>query len=81
MITSMHAERRMREMRVSWTDIVEVLKNPEVTYPSPPSHGPGRLISLHGRLAVVHNGRGLVVTVLWRGHTTSDRSAPPPEAA
>lgn len=81
MTASWHAQQRMAEMEVESADVAAVLDSPEVTYPSQRQHGAGRLISLGGRLAVVHNGQGVVITVLWRGQLTSDRSAPPPWAA
>ena len=50
-----HASARMNEMGVEDNELLETLEYPSITYPSPPSYGPGRSIAVAGRLAVVHN--------------------------
>lgn len=68
-----HASARMIEMGVDDDELLETLGYPSITYPSPPSYGPGRLIAVAGRLAIVHNpSTRTVITVLWHGR--SDRS-------
>ena len=63
-----HAAQRSTEMSVDLIEITAVIGQPDITYPSPPGHGHGRVISVGGRLAVVHSGT-TVITVLWRGRT------------
>lgn len=74
MIAARHAIERLEQMGLDWSEVIEVVARPEIIYPSPRSHGPDRWISVGGRLAVVHRGC-VVITVLWRGQQTSDRSA------
>jgi hypothetical protein len=69
---SRHAQHRSDQMNVTAAEVVDVLVSPELTYPSPHRHGPGRQISVVGRLAVVHHGDH-VITVLW--HRLEGRSA------
>ena len=65
-----HAEVRMTEMQIGAVELLETLTYPSITYPSPPSHGPGRSIAVAGRLAVVVNtSTCTVITVLWHGQT------------
>ena len=62
-----HALARCSEMGLNNADIVETIRNPELTYPSAPRYGPGRMVSAKGSLAVVHTTTGTVITVLWHG--------------
>lgn len=64
---TMHALQRCREMIVTRGEVVEVLRQFEVRYPSPQSYGPGRTVTVGGRLAVVHTADLEVITVLWKG--------------
>jgi hypothetical protein len=65
-LISAHAASRCLEMTIDPAEVLTVITNPEITYPSPRSYGPGRVISVGGRLAVVHCDTS-VITVLWRG--------------
>lgn len=62
-------------MELTLAEVEDVLAQPDITYPSPPHHGPGRWISVGGRLAIVHDEACRVITVLWRGQQTSNRIA------
>ena len=42
-------------MHLTPDEVQHVLAQPEITYPSPPHHGPDRWISVGGRLAIVHD--------------------------
>lgn len=67
---SHHAELRMSEMRIERDEVLEALTDPSITYPSPPSYGPGRSVAVGGRLAVVvHSATRTVITVLWHGRS------------
>ena len=58
---SLHAVARCREMGLTRTDVVRVLDDPAVSWPS---HG--RRVACAGDLAVVFDAQlGVVVTVLW----------------
>ena len=63
---SYHAELRCSQMGLTRDDVLSVLRSPQLTYPSPPKYGPGRMISVADPLAVVHRGSN-VITVLWHG--------------
>lgn len=58
-------------MGVDENEIVDAVRYPEVTYPSPSKYGPDRVVSVAGRLAVVHSvgDDPVVITVLWRGES------------
>ena len=58
-------------MGVEENEVVATVQYPEVTYPSPSKYGPGRAVSVAGRLAVVHSVGDdvVVITVLWRGES------------
>lgn len=62
-----HALRRCKEMNVERAEVVEVIERHELQYPSPPGHGPGRLLAVGGRLLVVHTPDMVVITVMWAG--------------
>jgi hypothetical protein len=64
---SLHALQRCQEMGVSRGEVVDALADHEIRYPSGPEYGPGRYVSVRGRLAVVHSPTWEVVTVLWNG--------------
>lgn len=64
---SIHAHTRCSEMAVPIDEVESVMRSPEISYPSPAKYGESRLISVGGRLAVVHSADGAVITVLWRG--------------
>jgi hypothetical protein len=68
MTLTAHATERSTQMRLDLDEITATVRQPDLTYPSPPKYGPGRVISVGGRLAVVHSG-ATVITVLWRGRT------------
>ena len=61
-----HAQHRCSQMGLTIDDVASVLRSPQLTYPS--RHGPGRIVSVAGALAVVHRGSD-VITVLWHGRT------------
>lgn len=65
-LISAHAATRCLEMTVDADEVLGVIADPEITYPSHRSYGPNRFVSVRGRLAVVHCGTD-VITVLWRG--------------
>ena len=64
-----HAQHRCSQMGLTIDDVASVLRSPQLTYPSPPEYGPGRMISVADSLAVVHRGPD-VITVLWHGRTS-----------
>lgn len=66
-----HAFQRIQQMTVGIEEIVAAVECPTCRYPSPPHHGPGRTISVQGRLAVVHTDGAptTVITVLWDGES------------
>jgi hypothetical protein len=59
-------------MGVGRAEVVHTLSFYVARYPSPSHHGKGRLVSVGGRLAVVHTATMLVITVLWNGKTGRD---------
>jgi hypothetical protein len=63
----MHALERCLEMRITRTDVVDVLDGAEVVYPA----GGGRTMSIRGRLAVCWID-DVVISVLWH---TAERTA------
>ena len=65
-----HARDRCLEMGIERAEVVDVLARPLATYPSPAWYGPGRLVSIGGRLAIVHTPDWVVITVLWDGQTS-----------
>lgn len=71
---SPHAIARAREMGLSFADITEVVRDPEVTYDQ--SHrGPGRVVAKRGDLSVVYcSDNGVVITVLLNRLEQWDRS-------
>ena len=73
-LLSAHASSRCAQMGVDPAEAIAALDDPELRYPSPRKYGPGRSISVRGRLAVVHTTDGrLVITVLW--HRLASRDA------
>ena len=66
---SEHGFHRTREMNVGVDELVAAIDNPTLSYPSPPEYGPGRRVSVHGRLAVIHTDHPnpTIITVLWNG--------------
>lgn len=71
---TVHALERCQQMTLTRSDVVGVLRTPEVTYPSPASYGIGRMTSVGGRLAVIHTANLEVITVLWHGRESRDRA-------
>lgn len=65
---SKHARQRCTEMGVEVDEVLAAVERWELRYPSPPEYGPDRMVSVAGRLAVVHTSTlDVVITVLWRG--------------
>jgi hypothetical protein len=69
MITiSPHAQRRMNEMLVDETEVIDAVTAPELD--APDKDNEGRRVAVKGRLRVVHVPQGddqVVCTVLWQG--------------
>lgn len=62
-----HALERCREMGLDLATVVEVLRQPLRSYPSPNSYGEGRRVAADAVLAVVYSADDSVITVLWNG--------------
>ena len=71
-----HALQRLAEMGVERDEVGLALNDPEVVYPSPPEHPPGRMTHLHGRIGVIVQPPDRIVTIVWRTSATGrvDRS-------
>jgi hypothetical protein len=68
-----HARTRMSEMQLNDDEVLDALRNPELTYPSSSRFRNGADIAVRGRLAIVFDpATGAVVTVLWRGLESRD---------
>jgi hypothetical protein len=76
---SSHGFARISQMKVGIDEVVAAMKDPAMSYPGPRSHGPGRRVSVQGRVAVVHTDdeNPTIITVLWNGESgrTDTRSA------
>lgn len=64
---SVHALKRMKQMKVDRVELVTCLNSPEYDYPG---HPVPRRVAVRGRLAVVYEPPDKVVTVLWAGRET-----------
>jgi hypothetical protein len=68
-----HAKRRRKQMGVTEAAIAQAVIDPELSYPSPPDHPPGRTLYQRGPIVVVvENATNEIVTVLW--HRKEGRS-------
>ena len=70
-----HALQRCREMGVDRNEVVEAIVRFESRYPSHPSYGSDRHVSVGGRLAIVHTATLEVITVLWAGRESRGAAA------
>jgi len=68
----MHALDRCKQMNIERKEVVSILFDYEVRYPSRGPHGTDRFITVAGRLAVVHTTTLEVITVLWAGREGRD---------
>lgn len=57
-------------MGLTESEIDEIAKDPDLTYPADARHGPDRTMHQRGRLCSVHGRDGTVITFLWSGRAT-----------
>jgi hypothetical protein len=65
-----HAEARRREHGYTSEEVEAAALDPELTYLADQRRGRGRMIHQHGRVAIVHSGDGIIITVMPSGRTT-----------